>query len=153
MITIAIDLGNAPSVLAAFSDPALRDQLVKVGAESYVNEMLDWIDEGKAFTSRSGILEQSIGWNFVGDGNAEVYVDAEYAGYVEDGTEPHIIEPKPGRKALKIPSGNGYFFAKKVNHPGSKAHPFFFADRDNREQAMKSDILSVLAARLEAENG
>ncbi len=154
MIGITLDAGNTPSVFAALADPRLQDKLVKVAAETYVDETLDWIEAGKAFKSRTGILEQSIGWRFAGNGAAEVYANAEYAGFVEQGTQPHVIEPKPGRKALKIPSsGNGFFFAGKVNHPGSKAHPFFFADRANREDKMQSAMLSVLAAHSGLNNG
>jgi len=163
MINISFDMGNAPSVLAAMADPRLKDKLVKVGAETYVDEMLDWIDQGKAFEINSetnlGILQESIGWRFAGNGVAEIYANAEYAGYVEHGTGIHIghtsweITPKAGRKALKIPSGNGYFFSGKVIHPGSKPHPFFFADQQNRKDNMQTEMISVLAAFMDDANG
>ena len=149
MIEISLDLGNTPSVLAALADPRITDKLVKVGAEVYVDETLDWIDAGKAFKGRTGILEQSIGWNFAGNGTAEVFANAEYAGWVEEGTEPHVIEPRAGRSALKIPSSaGGFFFTGKVDHPGSKPHPFFFADRDNREDKMQAKMISVLESQM-----
>lgn len=153
MISISIDLGNTPSVLAALADPRLQDKLVKVGAETYVDETLDWIGAGRAFKTHTGILEESIGWRFAGNGVAEVFANAEYAGYVEQGTDPHVIEPKAGRKALKIPSGNGFFFVGQVNHPGSKPYPFFFADSNLRAQKMQTAMLSVLAAHTEAAHG
>ncbi len=154
MITLAFDAGKTRSVLKALADPKLRDRLVKVAAETYVDATLDWIAAGRAFKSHTGILEQSIGWRFAGGGEAEVFAQAEYAGFVEHGTRPHVIEPKAGRKALKIPSpGNGFFFAGKVNHPGSKPHPFFFADQAARQQRMQSVLVSVLAAHVGSARG
>ncbi|WP_020160522.1 hypothetical protein [Methylobacter marinus] len=153
MINITLDLGEAPSVLAALSHPALAQQLVNVAAESYVDDMHDWIDAGRAFTPREGQLQQSINWHPLGNGAAVIYANAAnaaYAGFVEDGTAPHVIEPKPGRKGLKIPAagGGGYVIRRRVNHPGSRPHPFFFADQADRSRRMQERALSVLAARI-----
>jgi len=149
MIDIQIDLGDVPGVLGRLADPKLGVLAAKAAAEAYVDETLAWIDAGKAFTSREGILEQSIGWMPLADG-AKVYANADYAGFVEFGTAPHVIEPKPGRKALKFPvAGGGYGFARRVNHPGTTPHPFFFADTAHRETVMHDRALSVLAARME----
>ncbi len=150
MIDIRVDLGKAPQVLAALSDPKMGVLAAKAAAEAYVDEMLDWIAAGKSFTTRSrkGGLAQSIGWRPLADG-AEVYANKDYAGFVEFGTAPHVIEPGPDRKALKFPvAGGGYGYARRVNHPGSKPHPFFFADTRNREKVMQQRALSVLAARM-----
>jgi HK97 gp10 family phage protein len=48
--------------------------------------------------------------------------DAFYAHFVEYGTEPHAIKPRPKGlfKVLKI----GGVFVRSVNHPGAKARPF-----------------------------
>lgn len=62
----------------------------------------------------------------------EVYVSGDkiiismvdYALNVEFGTQPHVITPK-NKKALHWKDRNGKdVFAKKVNHPGTKAQPF-----------------------------
>lgn len=152
MINIQLDKGNVPSVLAAFSDPRNVGLVVKAAAEAYVDETLDWIKAGQAFTSHTGQLEQSINWRPAGENAAEVYANAEYAGFVEHGTGPHIISPKPGRAGLKIPvaGGGGYIIRRSVNHPGSKPFPFFFADVAQREQRMQARALSVLAAHIGA---
>ena len=148
MITVSLDLGDTPSVLRALADPRLAGKAAKAAAEAFTDETLDWIAAGRAFTSRTGILEQSIGWRPTGLNAAEVYVNADYAPYVELGTRAHVIEPKPGRKGLKIPvvGGGGYIIRRSVQHPGSKPYPFFFADRARREQSMTARALSVLAA-------
>jgi hypothetical protein len=60
---------------------------------------------------------------------------AEYAAFVELGTRPHVIVPRT-KKVLRWPatgsatlsgrvaSGGQAIFARKVNHPGTKAQPF-----------------------------
>ncbi|PPD36064.1 MAG: transcriptional regulator [Methylomonas sp.] len=123
--------------------------VANAAAESYVDDTLDWIQSGQAFEGHTGQLEQSINWRPESGGVAEVFANAAYAGYVEFGTRPHVIEPKPGRKGLKIPvsTGGGFIIRRRVNHPGSKAHPFFFADQDNREQHAQERGLLVLALR------
>jgi len=149
---ITLDLGNAPSVLAALADPALQNAVVYAAAESYNDDIHDWIDAGRGFTPRSpgGGLEQAINWRPAGTGRAEIYANKDYAAYVEYGTGPHVIEPRAGRKGLKIPvpGGGGYIVRRSVNHPGSRPHPFFFADQSNRAERMTARALSVLSAHI-----
>ena len=56
-----------------------------------------------------------------------VSASAPHAASIEDGSKPHVIRPKK-KRALRWPSGgtgaNGWAFAKKVNHPGTRAQPF-----------------------------
>lgn len=150
MLNIQIDAGDVPSVLAALADQRNANAVVNAAAETFVDDVLDWVKAGKGFTSRTGKLEQSIVWWPLGGNAAEVYANADYAPHVEYGTSPHVIEPRAGRKGMKIPvsGGGGYIIRRKVNHPGSKPHPFFFADLDNRKQHMQERALSVLAARI-----
>lgn len=155
MINITLDLGNVPSVLAALADQRHTQAVVNAAAESYVDDMHDWIDGGRAFTPRSGQLQQATNWRPAGNGTAEIYANTDYAGYVEQGTQAHKIAPKAGGKGLKIgvPGGGGYIIRRSVNHPGSKAHPFFFADLEGRTQRMQARALSVLAANMAAVHG
>jgi len=84
------------------------------------------IDEGEAFTPRTGHLQQSIRVDLsnVNEGKAEIVADARYAPFVEFGTRPHVIKPKM-RRSLRWAIDTGYVFAKLVHHPGSKPYPFF----------------------------
>ena len=84
------------------------------------------IDEGRAFTPRTGHLQQSIRVDLsnVNEGKAEIVADASYAPFVEFGTKPHVIKPKR-RQTLRWATEEGYIFAKLVRHPGSKPYPFF----------------------------
>ena len=150
MLNISLDLGDVPAVLAALSNPKIAQQVVNAAAESYVDDVHDWIGAGQGFTPRTGILQQSINWRPGGNGTAEIYANAEYARFVEEGTKPHKINPKAGGKGLKIPvaGGGGYVIRRGVNHPGSKPHPFFFADMVDRSRHMQERALSVLASRI-----
>lgn len=105
----------------------------KVGAQEYTERVLDYIGAGRSFTSRTGQLEQSITWRATSDGNAVVSANAEHAPHIEFGTAPHVIRPKAGRRALRFPGAGGFVFAKRVNHPGTQAMPFFYADSKRRE--------------------
>jgi len=48
---------------------------------------------------------------------------APHAAFVHWGTRPHVIKPSK-RKALRWVAGNGFAFAKTVNHPGYKGDPY-----------------------------
>jgi len=146
VLNISLDLGNIPSVLAALGDPRMAQKIANVAAECYNDDVHDWIDAGKGFTNRTGQLESNTNWHGNGDGSATVYANTDYAGFVEDGSGPHVIKPKDGRKGLRFGvSGGGYIIRRGVNHPGSKPHPFFFADISRREAHIQDKVLSVLA--------
>lgn len=174
MLSISLDLGNVPSVLAALGDARNAQLVANAAAESFVDDVHDWIDAGNSFTPQYGHLQQATNWRPKGGGQAEVYIldqtfqnynqkldyrfnanPAGYAWFVEKGSGPHEITPRAGRKGVKIPvgGGEGYVIRRAVNHPGSKPHPYFFADLDNRQQHMQQRGLSVLAARMEQAGG
>ena len=52
-------------------------------------------------------------------------IEVEYAEFVTMGTRPHIIRPRRPDGVLVFQSGGQTVFAKKVNHPGTTANPFF----------------------------
>ncbi len=161
MLSISLDLGRVPSVLAALADPRNAQLVVNAAAQEYVTDIHAVIERGatlsgvKTFTPHTGQLQDSINWRPAGAGVAEVYARAEYAAFVEFGTGEHSINPAAGRRGLKtnVSDGRGYVLAKSKNHPGSKPHPFFFADQDNRTEHMVAAGLSVLAARMAQAGG
>ena len=74
---------------------------------------------------KTGVLRNSIHITVEG---ARVVIgpnmtQAPYAGYVEFGTRPHVIRPKKG-KVLRFKVGGTTVYARKVNHPGSRPHPY-----------------------------
>lgn len=157
MISITLEgLGPARSVLAAVGDPGNARLASLAMAESYTDDILNWVAEGKSFTPRLGGagLEGAISWRPEGDA-AWVYANKHYARFIEEGTGVHaghtpwIIRPKPGRKGLKIPvqGGEGYVLRRMVTHPGSKAFPYFFTDTARREANLLAAARSVIAAK------
>ncbi|CAK0766079.1 Transcriptional regulator [Gammaproteobacteria bacterium] len=138
-------------LLLGVSDAALKratTAAIYALAEEYTEATRDYIDKEKPFTSRTGSLFQSIGWNPLGDASAEVYANSKLAAWVEFGTKPHIIAPKD-RKALKIPSENGGFvFRKKVHHPGTKARPFFFGGSAKRQERVENAAFNAFSETL-----
>lgn len=125
--------------------PSVMARAVKAGAERFTEMVLEYIEGGHAFTSRTGTLEGSISWRPVDGASCEVYANAEYARWVEEGTYPHVIEARR-RKALKIPHDNeGYVLRRRVMHPGSRPYPFMFADMQKRTEsvieAMRDEII------------
>lgn len=159
MISISWDPGQALSVLDSLRDAKLAALASKAAAETYTDQVLDYIQLGKSFRSKTGQTEQSIGWRPEGDG-AVVRANAETALYLEEGTglygpkkARYPIRPKPGggRKFLRIPvAGGGYLFRKLVMHPGIQAKPFFFADFEAREEKMAEAVRGVIARKLGA---
>jgi hypothetical protein len=84
---------------------------------------------------KTGNLGRSIGIGRVTATLAETVATANYAAAVELGTKAHVIVPRR-RKALRFaPGGSGTLsgrprsggpvvFARKVDHPGTRAQPF-----------------------------
>lgn len=71
----------------------------------------------------TGRMRQSIAVRKQGQ-DIVIGPNTEYAGYVEFGTKPHVIEPKPGKKALAFKMGGNTVIVRRVKHPGTKAQPF-----------------------------
>lgn len=71
-----------------------------------------------------GNLRQSIRYKPYGSNAYLVWVNADYGRYVEEGTRPHVIVPRRAPR-LAFQKDGKWVFAKRVNHPGTKAQPFF----------------------------
>lgn len=117
-------------------------------AERYVDEIHDYVARERPFQSQTGNLLKSIGWAPF-RGGAYVYAATEYARYVEYGTRPHLIRPKPPNKALRwlTPEGKARF-ARRVKHPGTEPRPFFFADFERRRRGMLEAARQAIAYEL-----
>lgn len=99
-----IGLETALEKIETLVDEKTINAAVDAAAEQYKTDILDWIDAGESFVSRTGTLRSSITDSFGGNETAEVIAGAWYAPQIEFGTPQH-----------------------------SKAYPFFFADMQNRE--------------------
>ena len=120
------------------------------GAETYFEAMHDYIDAGKAFTPRTGNLQQSLGLRPEGKAGALIYAQSEVADFLEHGTDgPYAIRPRK-RRALAIPTEGGYFFCRAAVHPGIRKGKFnfFFADYDQRQGLVLEAVQGDFAAGL-----
>lgn len=75
---------------------------------------------------RSGRLRTSLGVRVEPD-RVIIGPDAQvapYGGFVEFGTRPHVIRPKRSGGVLVFTVGGTKVFARKVQHPGTKAQPY-----------------------------
>jgi hypothetical protein len=140
---IELKIKKLPQILQQDAVEKSLRRAVMIAAETYVKDIHDWIDSGRAFTPRTGNLQRSITWYMATENSARIIAQADYAKYVELGTKPHAILPKR-RKALKIPTPEGYIFRKKVNHPGSKPYPFFFANLQDRARRVAIEFMRAL---------
>ena len=59
---------------------------------------------------------------------------APYAKFVYFGTRPHVIKPKKMKALANKKSGQ--IFGKSVNHPGTKANPYF----EKAKEQLASDV-------------
>jgi hypothetical protein len=140
---IELKIKKLPQILQANAIEKSLRRAIMIAAETYVKDIHDWIDAGRAFKPRTGNLQRSITWYMATDTSARIIAQADYAKYVEFGTKPHAILPKR-RKALKIPTPEGYIFRKKVSHPGSKPYPFFFANLQDRSRRVAVEFMRAL---------
>lgn len=98
-----------------------------------------------SFKNRTGTLRRSIQKLLFNNGfSGKVFTDEKYSIYVEEGTRPHVIEPRV-KKVLAFKVGGRLVFAKRVYHPGTRAYKFF-------ERAFNTSIDAVTALFKKAAN-
>lgn len=111
-------------------------------------KIMEYAQENHRFTTRTGALERSVKKEIAADGfSAVVFLDedeAAYAPMVHAGTKSHMIYPKY-KKVLRWSGGDGFVFAKRVKHPGTKPDEFLFKAAD----ATKDEIQGVVDAETE----
>jgi len=158
LLNIEIDLSAALARLTGQPAALVRRAGIlaaKRAAEQYADDVHDYIRAGHSYTPgppRAGqTIEQGLGWHAQGEG-AVVFAQTPHSVYVEYDTRPHLIRPKPGRKALRwFPGGTGgAMIRREVHHPGTTAQPFFFADLPARQgrmlDAAREAVAEVLGA-------
>jgi HK97 gp10 family phage protein len=116
--------------------------LVKGALESSLSEMSNKLEQTmkEEVPVRTGYLQASITKDVMGL-EARVGPTANYAGYVEMGTRPHLITPV-NATVLAWESPTGQAFAKFVRHPGTIPNPF---TRRTREYVLKDFNLVFMA--------
>jgi hypothetical protein len=118
--------------------PQLNRRLKAIGmTEGLLKSIqLQAVREAKELVPRkTGYLARSIGPGSLTRSFAIVHANAGYAAFVELGTRPHVIRPKrkrvlswpaagSARLSGRTRNGGTRVFARRVNHPGTKAQPF-----------------------------
>jgi len=112
--------------------PSLRSLIslaVREAARAYVESVINYVERERPWTPRTGNLLQSVTWFPVDEFSVQVTGESDhlkYGRFLELGTKgPYVIKPRK-RKALKIPTQEGYIIRKKATHPGIKPRPWFF---------------------------
>ncbi len=139
---ITIRAGKLPPVLNLREIEEAKEVALRQAASKYKKMVLDYIDEGKAFKNRTETLRNSI----MTAGN-KVFTRVKYAPFVEFGTRPHVIKPRR-KKALRFVIDGKEVFAMKVNHPGSKPYPFFYAEMEKRAKEVGKEFLKAFIKEL-----
>ena len=106
--------------------PELRRRVDAIGELGpFMRDLaLDAVSEQKRRAPvRTGNLRRSIHLGRVTARSAETIAGANYAAYVEFGTRAHEIRPRT-KRVLRWKQGGSYRYARRVNHPGTRAQPF-----------------------------
>ena len=80
-------------------------------------------EEKRLAPVKTGNLRRTIRPGQATSQGFENVATAGYAAPVEFGSAAHVIRPR-SRKVLRFKVGGREVFARKVNHPGSRAQPF-----------------------------
>ena len=92
---------------------------------------------------RTGTLRDSITVRYESPTHAEVGPEVPYGVYQEFGTKgPYEIKPKNVNGVLVFNIGGKRVFAKRVTHPGVKAHPYM---RPGLEAAIGTEMAHEMA--------
>ena len=92
------------------------------------------------FMTRTGEAERSIATEVKGRGmnvTGTVGTTRLITIYLHQGTKPHTIVPR-SKQVLRWPTGSGFQFAKRVQHPGTKKDPFVLNAADAEEPRIVS---------------
>lgn len=106
--------------------PELRKRIDAIGELGpFMRDLaLDAIGEQKRRAPvKTGNLRRSIHLGRVTARSAETIAGANYAAFVEFGTKPHEIRPRT-KRVLRWKSGGSYRYARRVQHPGTRAQPY-----------------------------
>ena len=129
-MAITVEVSGAKELIAELRD--LPEAFQKPVINKLSQVAYDSAQKGAGRHVVTGALFQSL-YNRPITGGREVGHDpnrAPHAVFVNFGTRPHQIRPK-NKKALRWASGNGFIFAKLVNHPGYRGDPYMVQAKDD----------------------
>lgn len=109
---VSAPISRAVMRLTLFMERTARDNITK----SVYQRSVPWVRSGKARQSIVGKQESPL--------SGRVTMGVKYGKFIEFGTKPHVITAR-GRSLVAKIGGKKVFLGKRVNHPGSKAYPFW----------------------------
>jgi hypothetical protein len=119
-ITITVNAAPALAALRALSGPGMQGKMTTALREAalFGERTVVGFTPVKTGALRASITNQqqgALGWR--------IFSPLTYAPMVEGGTRPHTITPRG--KFLRFVSGGSVVYARRVAHPGTKAHRMF----------------------------
>lgn len=138
------DVAEGLALLESELEANVRAALV-VGQNLVAARARELCPQGPTSLLRNSIQPLPLTGNFLGGSlEAPVEAGAPYALPVEEGSRPHVIEPRH-RRALRWPVEGGFRFARRVHHPGTAAQPFM----EPALRAVEDDVTAELEAAVE----
>lgn len=141
-------MGKADTIIAGKANRALRDigQVFTPALKANTPRATGKLANSSRFqlkgSNKSQVLEVRQGArNEAGD---------FYGMFVRGGTKPHTIRPKSAGGVLVFKIGNQTIFAKKVEHPGTKANPYH-VETKRQTSGQISEIISRAGVEIASE--
>lgn len=125
--------------------PEETRQMVQKQMKIAVESIKDRASREHRYKSRSGVLERDGIVTRVVENKGIVMLNSRvpYGVYVHQGTKPHIIQPSK-KQVLRWSDGVRFFFARKVNHPGTQADPFLYNSAEKELPLIQSRFENAL---------
>lgn len=116
-VTVRLDdrkietLFDRPTELRAYMERRVAQTVVVARAEA---------------PTRTHALQRSIGSTYLGGGRWKITASSPHAKFVHEGTRPHLIRVRPGKRTLRFfwLRVGAIVYPVSVKHPGTKANPF-----------------------------
>lgn len=139
-IEIKPDFGKLVKAFEEFPEETTKQ--LRSGLKIAVRDIQEYASDNHNYTSRSGALErEGIVTKVEGTvGTVMLNPSVPYAQYVHEGTKRHKIRIKK-KRSLRWAAGDGFRFAKSVNHPGTAPDQFLYEAAAAQEKHIQ-DILS-----------
>ena len=119
---LKITISDKKGIMKAFQKaPAVAQREFNASLERTAATVVNYAQHNAP--SKNGDLRRSISYRRTATGFL-VGVGAKYGIYVDQGTKAHTIYPRKA-KVLAFQKDGKWVFAKKINHPGTKATHFF----------------------------
>lgn len=97
--------------------------------------------------SGGGNLRQSIASQMFTPISGMVFAGVKYAGFVHEGTRPHVITVRSARVLANRRTGQ--IFGRRVQHPGTKANPFMKRAVDANQDEIEQELNAAVDASWE----